>query len=362
MMAFVLTLPGMLALESATKRSAAAAATAPPSLMVATANVREGTRVVFPVDLGDGDDRRALARRMLSAGSSLPDVVLLQEAIGSAGIMSRTLTAHPRAQRAGARYVVAVPPSNRPGDGWCDGRRPPHRIVRDGAILINASTIARVNSRGFVRTWGKWILRRNGSRYDCAEQAAWAVVVLRHGTPGQRLARVANIHTAPLDNTLKSRALTRTVNEVVRLNQQTPRALLVVGGDFKLTRCVGPSRDPERLGCTLRAAHRRLTDRGFVDAVRARRPDSVRGVRHRIDFVYSRGPVASASWDRCYLAFNLTVDPCPSRTAQFPVRKVFGACQVRANHWGSPGGGCSTRDYARYYSDHPVVRGLLRWR
>lgn len=337
-------------------RADAGSAKTQRSLLVVSANVREGSRVVRPADLRDGDDRRAFARRVLNRGVGVPDVVLLQEAVGTATAFARTLNRHPRADRLKARYVVAVPPSNRIGH-FAGQRRP---ILRDGAVLVNKRTVARVPDRGFVRTWGRWHAAPGVRRMAGVEQA-WVRIKLRNGAPGRRQALVANLHPAPRGMVLKTRAIKRVVDAVTRQHRRTPRAIVVVGGDLNLTRCQGPPRAPERRHCAIRNAHQKLLDDGFRDVVRSDRVSAVTGVRRRIDFVYTRDRVVAGSWDRCYLAYHTTRPGCSAKAAGFPRQPVFVACQARAERFGDAGGRCSPRMYGRYYSDHPVVRARIAW-
>jgi len=321
-----------------------------PGLVIASANIREGSRVVRPVDNRHGADRAVFAARVIRSGARPPDVLLLQEAMGSAWRVVSELNQRSRQVRAGATYRVVVPSNRRIGRARCAGRRAGHQVIRDGAIVVNTRT-ARVADRGLVKTWGRWFPRRGQPTYGCAEQT-WALVGLRR-QPGQ-LTRIANVHAAPSGHTLKNEAVIHTVTALTRLNRATPRARLVVGGDLNLSRCQGfPSR-PERLACAPRAAHRALEAAGLRDVVRTTTGSRVVGVRHRIDFLYASGRVADAWWDRCYLAFQVTRPGCTTRSSTYSFREQHAACQRRADLTGSAGGPCH-----RYYSDHPILRVRL---
>jgi len=348
--------PAMRANGSTVRHASAAGATT--QVMVVSANVREGSRARRSRDLRDGDDLESFTRRVFARDAKVPDVVLLQEVRGSASAAVQVLNQHPSARRSSARYVVAVEPSRRPGDGRCDGpRKKRHEILRDSAIVVNSATVSKVHQSGVVRTWGNWF-----GEHGCAEQP-WALITVRDGNAAPRLARVASAHIAPSRIMLKSRAIVRTAHALERQNRRTPSALLALGGDLNLTRCQGAPRTPETAGCRVRLAHRYLLDQGFVDAVRSRHlrgADGVVGVQRRIDFLYTTDQVRGSWFDRCYRAFDVAAYPCDPAEVRFANVKRIRRCQHQVTVVGRPGGKCSIdRGYPRYYSDHPIVRALL---
>jgi hypothetical protein len=324
-------------------------------VVVVSANLREGSRVRRASDMRNGDDVRRFANRVLSRGARMPDVLLLQEVLGSAERVVRALNQHRRARSGAARFALVAAPGRRKGKE-CDGPRARrHRVVRDSAIVVNRKRVWRVHQRGRVRTWASWFGERG-----CAEHP-WALLTVRDGAGGQRV-RVASLHVAPTGARLKTRAVVRTADTLMRQQRRTPDALLAIGGDLNLTRCKGPSRRAERAGCRVRAAHRYLLRHGFHDAVRSqnlRQRDGVVGVRRRIDFVYTTGRVRGSWFDRCYQAFEVTRYRCRPAQTWFSSRRAFHRCQYRVTMVGRPGGMCPGGGYARYYSDHPVVRAVL---
>jgi len=350
---------GAAAFEVAPSTAAAQRAAGAPAgraeVVVVSANLREGSRVRRASDMRDGDDLRRFADRVLSRGARMPDVLLLQEVLGSAKRVVRALNRHRRARRGTARFALVAAPGRRTG-GRCDGPRARrHRVVRDSAIVVNRRTVRRVHRRGKVRTWASWFGERG-----CAEHP-WALLTVRDGAGGRRV-RVASMHVAPTGTRLKTRAVVRTAETLMRQHRRTPGALLAIGGDLNLTRCKGPSRRGERARCRVRAAHRYLLRHGFRDAVRSRnlrQRGGVVGVRRRIDFVYTTGGVRGSWFDRCYQAFEVTRNRCRPAQSWFSSRRTFHRCQYRVTMVGRPGGMCSGRGYARYYSDHPVVRARL---
>jgi len=288
----------------------------------------------------------------------MPDVVLLQEVLGSARAVVRALNQQRHARRASARFAVGVAPRQRPGHSHCDGRRTQrHQVIRDSAIVVNLRTVRKMHNRGSVRTWGSWFGQRG-----CAEQP-WALITVRHGDNAPRLIRVASVHIAPSNHRLKTRGVVRTAEMLQQRHRQTPLAALVIGGDLNLNRCTGPVLRPETAGCTVRAAHRHLLQHGLRDAVRSRHlhgTDGVVGVSRRIDFVYTTGRVHGSWFDRCYRAFEVTTNPCTRRQTRFAYRSTFRHCQYRVTTVGRPGGRCTERhNYDRYYSDHPILRATI---
>jgi hypothetical protein len=324
-------------------------------VVVVSANLREGSRLRRSSDMRNGDDLRRFAKRVLSRGARMPDVLLLQEVLGSAERVVRSLNRHRRARGGAARFALVTAPGRRTGSR-CDGPRAGrHQVVRDSAIVVNKRSVRRVHRRGRVRTWASWFGERG-----CAEHP-WALLTVRDGAGGQRL-RVASMHVAPTGTRLKTRAVVRTAATLIRQQRRTPDALLAIGGDLNLTRCKGSPRRAERARCRVRAAHRYLLRHGLHDAVRSRnlrQRDGVVGVRRRIDFVYTTGRVRASWFDRCYQAFEVTRYRCRPARTWFSSRRTFHRCQYRVTMVGRPGGMCPGRRYARYYSDHPVLRATL---
>jgi hypothetical protein len=72
-------------------------------VVVVSANLREGSRVRRASDMRNGDDVRRFANRVLSRGARMPDVLLLQEVLGSAERVVRALNQHRRARSGATR-------------------------------------------------------------------------------------------------------------------------------------------------------------------------------------------------------------------------------------------------------------------
>jgi hypothetical protein len=297
----------------------------------------------------------------------MPDVVLLQEVLGTARLMARTLSTHPRAVRTGTRYVQLGVTDQRFVTGSCAGRRiGSFSVLRSSVILVNARTVTAVHERGVVRTWGRWSSRawhrtgRNG--YGCAEHP-WARVTVEHPGAAPRTALVASLHMAPLGLRLKNRAVRATRSKMDHLHRRTPGAAVVLGGDLNLNRCRQSLLSGERRTCAVRPGHRALLDAGYRDAVRHQHltgPSGVVGVARRIDFIYVKGTVTAAWHDRCYRAHFVRRWPCSAARSVFGSRTGFRRCEVRHLYHGSPGNGCSPTMFRRYYTDHQLLHAVVR--
>lgn len=350
-----------------TRAMAQTSAETPGEIRVANANLFEGSLARYPADRRHGTDRRAFTRRLLGRSVAMPDVVLLQEVLGTAGLMARTLSAHPRAVRTGTRYVRLGATDQRFVTGSCDGRRSgSFSILRSSAILVNARTVTAVHERGVVRTWGRWSSqtwhRTGRSGYGCAEHP-WARVTVEHPGATPRTALVASVHMAPLGLRLKNRAVRAMRSEMDRLHRRTPDAAVVLGGDLNLNRCRQSLLSGERRSCAVRPGHRALLDAGYRDAVRNQHltgPSGVVGVARRIDFIYVKGQVTSSWHDRCYRAHFVRRWPCSAARSVFGSPVVFRRCEVRHLLHGDPGNGCSRTRFRRYYSDHQVLLAVVR--
>ena len=355
---FPVTLPAMSAGQPVqAPRSGSGGA---QTLMLVSANVREGARSRPIADLRVGHDRKAFVRRLMARASRVPGVVLLQETHGSARAYVRALNRHPRARGAGARYQLAVRPSLRAHRYRCGpAKRLRHQWVQTSAIIVNRAKIRRVVRRGAVAGWGRWrqINDRSKTVDNCAYQP-WVLLRTRSGG----LVRVANVHLAPLNASLKTRALRRLVQRLGRLQRKTPRARLVIAGDLNMTRqpLRYSKREPAR--GKVRPAHRLLQRQGLRDANRLARPrgrNGVIGYAGRIDFVYTTTSVGAAAYDRCYRGY-LGGRACPPRVRVFRAHGRFAACQRQADS-GKRRARCPQSKYRRYYSDHPMLTALLRW-
>jgi hypothetical protein len=334
---------------------------------VAAANVYEGSMVRHPADLRDGTDRKAFARRLLGRSAAVPDVVLLQEVLGTARLMARTLNAHPRAARTGARFVRLGATDHRFVTGSCDGRRSGRfSLLRSSAILMNARTVTAVHERGVIRTWGRWdpiAWHRTGrSGYGCTEHP-WARVTVKHPGTAARTALVTSVHIAPDGHRLKNRAVRVVRSHLDRLHRNEPGHVVVMGGDLNLNRCRQSLLRGERRSCAIRSGHRSLLDAGYRDAVRDQHltgPSGVVGVARRIDFVYAKGRVAASWHDRCYRAHFVRRWPCSAARSVFASPVMFRRCEVRHLFHGSPGNGCSPSMFRRYYTDHQLLFAVVR--
>lgn len=332
------------------------------SLVVAVANLREGGLDRRPVDLRHRGDMRVFADRLLEREAPVPDVVLVQEVLGSEDAVADVLTEHPAAVRAGARYVPVTTTRHRFDRGGCGGPRSGRfSLLRGAAILVNAAVVPEVLDRGVIRTWGRWnapgrhVTGRDG--YGCTAQP-WARLLLQRPGQAATTALVSGVHLAPADTDLKTRAALRLRDRLAEMHRRHPEDLFVLAGDLNLSRCDQPSTEPERDGCPVRTAHRRLGSTGLVDAVRDRRPsgpDGVVGVGRRIDFVYTPDAVTDAWFDRCYMGWLVRRWRCVDDGTNFTHEAQFYRCQTRALEHGRAGGGCSRERLGRYYSDHPML-------
>ena len=360
----LLLLPALVVIDASRSDPAEAKERPMSTVKVAAVNVREGSLVRPRVDLANSDDRRSFARRLLNRPGRAPDVLLLQEVLGSARAVARSLNNRPKALRGGARYRVAVAPRVRKGSGPCAGPRTGrYTTLRDSAILVNTKTVRKVHATGVVRTWGQWLpMDGRGKVIGCAEQP-WARLTVQQPGMRARTALAVSVHLAPRAPWLKNSAMTRLQKVVDRMHAKAPRHLVVIGGDFNLNRCNQPLARAERPGCALRRGHRNLLDAGYRDAAlspnRTGRAGSA-GVARRIDFVYTKGTVRSSWYDRCYRAYLVKRFPCERKRTVFGAAGRFGECQHRALFIGRHGGGCPSYDFRRYYSDHPIVLATLR--
>jgi endonuclease/exonuclease/phosphatase family metal-dependent hydrolase len=367
----LLLVPVLVLLPSAsTNAGAAAPAAVEPAgeVRVAAANLFEGAVVDHPADLRDGTDRRAFVSRLMGQVSVMPDVVLLQEVLGTAPEMARTLNAHPRTAQAGAHFVVLGGTDRRFTTGSCDGARPGRfMVLRASAILVNADTVTGVQKSGVIRTWGrwdKWAYSKTGNNgYGCTEHP-WARVTVKHPGTAARTAIVASVHMAPAVTALKDHGLGVVRKELDQLHAITPEDAVVLGGDFNSNRCNQSLTAGEQENCAPRPGHRSLLDNGYVDAVRSLHltgPDGVVGVARRVDYIYAKGgEVTASSHDRCYRAYFVHQWPCSAARSVFDSDTLFHKCEYRALHNGSPGGGCSAAMYRRYYSDHIVLFAIVQ--
>lgn len=341
--------PLLLALATARGPSAAAeddtTGVPPGSVVVLSANLREGSLVVNAADRRDERDLRTFARRMVArAGRATPDVLVLQEVRGSADRAARVLNARLRAKGSPARYRVLTRPRMTMSSRACGPVRRPgrHLVLRDTAILVNRATLHRVHGTGVMRTWGRW-----WERAGCAENP-WVRLTVQRPGEAARTVTVLGVHVAPHGPRWKTRALRRMPGFVER--HRGAADLAVLAGDFNHVRCPVRRLRPAGTGCEVRPGYRALAAAGYVDTVRAtaRSGPTPAGVSDRIDFIFTDGRARAAWFDRCYLAFRAT--GCADGSFTSEAEHV--TCMVRHDLHGSPGEGCSPAAYLRYYSDH----------
>jgi len=344
----------------------AVGAAEPSSLRIAVANVREGGLARYRSDMTDASDRNAFAQRLFKQKGRVPDVVLLQEVLGSAGRVARSLNRHPRAERTGATYVVAMKPGLRRMSDSCDGPRDGRfSMLRGSAILVNKTTVREIHRRGYIRTWGRWArtgrAALGGTGHGCTEQP-WIRLTVKQPGKKARAAQVANVHVAPIGKNLKNRAAVRVHRQLDAMHRKAPTDLQVIGGDFNLTRCQQGVRAPESWSCDVRRGHRSLLDAGYRDAVRDFSPSGssgVVGVGRRIDFIYTTNQARASWFDRCYQAYFEERHRCGRQQSVFTNEARFHRCQTRSLHHGTAGGYCPPRLFRRYYSDHPILLATL---
>lgn len=330
------------------------------TLTLANANVREGGRSRPRADLRVAHDRKAFVRRLMRRADRVPGVVTLQETYGSARAYVHALNRHPRAKRAGAKYRLAARPSLRSNQRRCGStKRARHQRVQTSAIIVSRAKVRRVIRRGAVAGWGRWRLRKDRTKTvdNCAYQP-WVLLRMRSGG----LVRIAGVHLAPANVTLKTRALRRLANRLQTLQKNTPRAQLVIAGDLNMTRQPPSLGKHERADGKIRRAHRLLKRRGLRDANRLARPrgrDGVIGYLGRIDFIYTTAGITDASFDRCYRGY-LAASACAPSARVYKAHSRFAACQRQADS-GKRRAACTKSKYRRYYSDHPMLTAHLRW-
>lgn len=340
----------------------AATAEATGVVDVAVANLREGTLVRRPADLRGDADRERLAARILDRPGPAPDVVLLQEVLGSADRAATALSAGARQRGLDDRYAVVTRTLSTTDTGRCQGEREGrYAVLRSSAVLVNTATVTDVGEQGVVRTWGRWfgearrVTRRAG--YGCAEQP-W--VRLTVSTPsGPVTATVMSVHVPPSKISLKNQAIAALGEAYDDVTSTVPTDLAFMGGDFNLDRCVGGG---DRAGCELHPGHAALLDDGYRDVVREHQRtgrDRTTGVDRRIDFVFTKNASGAGWWDRCYQAYRVLDGDCDGR-ATFARSDLFTRCEARADEAPSPGGGCPRSAYGRYSSDHPLVTASIR--
>ncbi|WP_295658632.1 endonuclease/exonuclease/phosphatase family protein [uncultured Nocardioides sp.] len=324
----------------------------PGRVVVASANLHEGTLLAQRPDLADDTDLRRFAQRLAGLGAEAPDVVALQEVRGSLGRVVSLLNRH---ARDGATYAAVSRPGLSRQRGVCGDRAGRFTVVRDGALVVNTATTT-VLQRGSIRTWGRWSpatrgLMRRADAGGCAEHP-WAQVRVVH-EGASRDAVVVGTHVGPRGHHLKIRAMGRLADRARAVAGADD--LLVLAGDFNLPWC---HRGPGSPSGTCRTAkgHDALLARGFGDALHA--TDADRGPSLRVDFVHTSGKVVVAAWDRCYRPG--LAPGCPRRDRVFRSQREYAACHRRAVAHGRPGPGCGPGAYARYYSDHPVVTATVR--
>ena len=330
-----------------------AAAPVPARVVVATANVYEGALRTAPQDLADSRDVHRFVQRLTALSPEAPDVVALQEVRGSLGRVVRRLN---QAVRGPATYAAVSRPGLARERGRCAGHAGRFTVVRDGALVVNTATTT-VLERGALRTWSRWRHDQRGvvGRGDaagCAEHP-WVRVQVTHEGVSRR-AVVVGTHLGPLGHHLKTRAAAVLADGARAVGADDD--LLVLAGDFNLPWCAQGARATETAHCRPAAGHQVMLDRGFGDALRA--SGASLGSRGRVDFLHTDGAVLAADWDRCYRA-SRTPD-CRRRDSAFVTERAFTACHRRAGLHGRPGGACGRGEYARYYSDHPVVTATLR--
>ena len=337
-----------------------------PSLRIAVANVREGSLVSHPFDRADTSDRKAFARRLLTRRGPVPDVLLLQETLGTARAVAREITAHPAARRAGVRFRVALPTRLVRDRGRCDGPRGTFRLLRSSSILLNAQSVTRVLAAGDVRTWGRWkppAWRVTGpGGLGCTEHP-WVRVVVTSADGRSRVVHAVSAHVAPVGPRLKGRAVRVLARTMDHLGQRWPTDLQVLGGDLNLARCADSALAAERPSCRPRPGHRALVRRGFRDAVLDRHPrgaDGVAGLRRRIDYLYSTGTAVAAWHDRCYQAYFVTRWACPPSRVAFAEDAALRRCEARTLSGVATLGRCPQSLRGLYYSDHPLLLATLR--
>ena len=277
----------------------------PPELLVVTWNLREAFE---HEDLQDNRDMRAAARRLAYNLAADPDVVLLQEVIGSsARDVARFLSTLTKK----AYEVVAAPPTGT----HIFKADPPHQTTRDTAIVINTETIKKV---GRVR----WL----ACEFDPADADPAAEHLTTHQEPCAMLEHVASaqrvvavsahfvqdqgIKDMATENAYKAQWLRYIAEEIEEKYPPGPRrAASIIGGDLNVDRSPGY---PEKVKAREREFWKLVTrELGYFDAVYEMNSESDemlqaqyrRGARmatKRIDYIFVKGDVTAASHDLDY--------------------------------------------------------------
>lgn len=259
-------------------------------------------------DLQDDRDMRAASRRLAYNLPRHPDVLLLQEVIGSS---ARGVARFLSALTEKPYEVVTAPPTST----HVMKSDPPHQTTRDTAIVINTSAMEKI---GRVR----WITcafdpEDADPEADRLTTHQEACALLEHRASGRRIVVVAahfvqhqGIKDMPTENAYKAQWLCYIDEEMDRaFPPGAKRAASVIGGDLNVTRSPGY---PEKVEARERDFWKVMTrELGYVDAVYAMHSASDetlqaqyrRGMRmatKRIDYVFVKGTVTAASHDLDY--------------------------------------------------------------
>jgi endonuclease/exonuclease/phosphatase family metal-dependent hydrolase len=272
--------------------------------LVVTWNLKEAFE---RADLTEKRDVRAAAQRLATALPRLPDVVLLQEVIGSsAAEIARLLTTTTKKPY----EVVAAPPATTHIIKWA----PPRQTIRDSAILVNQSTMEKVRRVSWIAT--TFDPRDRDPEAPMLTTTEHPVALLEHRGSGQRLVVVVAhfVHgqgmTKASEDSYKASWLRQIGQRVERTfgadAQVTAR---VIAGDLNTNRCV---RQPEKIKGKEREFWKVMTaEMGYLDAVYVTNCESDeslmaqyrRGQRlatKRIDYIFVKGNVKAASHDLDY--------------------------------------------------------------
>jgi hypothetical protein len=284
--------------------------TSPPGqLLIVTNNINE----TGASDVADPTDMYNLAQRLAEILPFAPDVLLTSESYSpAADSLAQALT-----DVLGHTYVVAV------------GSRDFRDIDadRDSAILLNLDTMRARNSGGYV------VIDRPTTDKGAAH-------LLVKELKGGARAALLSVHVG-IPSDAEMDYWMRAVGTALVTTYPNPadRQVENVAGDFNARRCLAPG--PETLDCDTKPFWRFMTEElKFTDSIFSAAPWEIGQESKRIDYIFHRGPVLSASSDTEYDSFFTT----PTRNK----------CKTEYNKGLNPEG-CE-----RFYSDHRLLWALVR--
>jgi hypothetical protein len=273
----------------------------PGRLLVVSANLKKA----LPRYLADDSSLVNFARRVHRVVPHAPDALLLQEVVRSSALRVAVLLS----EEVGFDYEVAVAPGESAVVGTWEGQD----VVRNAAILLNATTFRIEGAGGYVATRYPSGVARPGVRPRVKEHPH----LLAASREGDLVAALVSVHlvtndvfTVPVTGFRHKGRWARELASFVRTGYPPdPRPQVwVLGGDFNNRRCRCLR---ETLRCReLPFWNALVREEGYRDAVferhgkvggsLAEQSRSGRHVLKRIDYLFVRGRVYDASHDVGY--------------------------------------------------------------